>query len=511
MVILTILDGWGHGKDPSKSAIIKANTPFIDNLYKEYPDAELLTHGEHVGLPSGQMGNSEVGHLNIGAGRVVYQELARINKAISENKIKDIPEIQNIIEKAKSENKKVHLMGLVSDGGVHSHIEHLKALCTLFHKEGINETYIHAFLDGRDTDPKSGAKFIEDLQNHIKEKNVWLASIIGRFYAMDRDNRWERIKKAYDLLVNKTADDLTKDPENFLREKYNAGVTDEFMTPTLVYTKDEDPVQKVENGDIVLFFNFRTDRPRELTIALTQKDLIEYGMKKMDLHFTTMTSYDSSFEGIEVIFTKDNLVNTLGETLSKAGKTQLRIAETEKYPHVTFFFSGGKEEAFPGENRILVPSPKVETYDTAPEMSAREITTKLIQNLNEERPDFVCLNYANADMVGHTGDFSAAIKAAETVDECVARLNDKALELGYYLIIIADHGNSDYMINEDGSPNTAHTTNPVPVIIVGEGLKGTNKNVNNGVLADVAPTILHLMGIKQPKEMTGTTLINLKH
>jgi 2,3-bisphosphoglycerate-independent phosphoglycerate mutase len=509
MVILTILDGWGHGNDPSRSAIYQANTPNMDQLYKNYPHAELLAHGKNVGLPDGQMGNSEVGHLNIGAGRVVYQELARINKAIEEDKLRDIPVLKAMFKKAKAEKRKLHFMGLVSDGGVHSHIDHLKALCDLADDAAVQQTYIHAFLDGRDTDPKSGAGFIQEIEEHIQGKNIWLASMIGRFYAMDRDNRWERVKKAYDLLVNKKADDHTKDPVSFLKSKYEQGVTDEFMTPTLVFTKEDNPVKCIENGDLVLFFNFRTDRPREITIALTQKDQPQFDMKKLDLDFATMTLYDSSFKGIEPLFTKDNLKNTLGEVLSKAGKTQLRIAETEKYPHVTFFFSGGREETFEGESRILVPSPKVDTYDKAPDMSAREITSKLIDFLRDEKPDFVCLNYANADMVGHTGVFSAAVRAAETVDECVGLLNEVALELGYHVVIIADHGNSDYMINPDGSPNTAHTTNPVPAIIVGKELKGSDKKVEKGVLADVAPTILHIMGIEQPGEMTGKTLINL--
>jgi 2,3-bisphosphoglycerate-independent phosphoglycerate mutase len=508
MVILTILDGWGHGKDAEKSALAAANTPTMDNLYQKYPNAELMTHGEHVGLPPGQMGNSEVGHLNIGAGRVVYQELARINKAIEDQSILTNPELKRIFDKAVVENKKIHLLGLVSDGGVHAHINHLKSLCDIANDWGIKETFIHAFLDGRDTDPKSGVRFIKELQDHIDGKNVWLASMIGRFYAMDRDNRWERIKQTYDLLVNKTAKALTKDPIEFLNKKYAEGITDEFMDPTLVYTVEDNPVQNISDGDIVLFINFRTDRPRELTTVLSQKDMPDYDMHKLNVDFNTMTAYDNNYKDIGVLYTKDNLQNTLGEVLSANNKTQVRIAETEKYPHVTFFFSGGREAEFSGESRILVNSPKVETYDLQPEMSALELTSKLKSELKKNKPDFVCLNFANTDMVGHTGVFSAAIKAAETVDGCLNDLLQTAIPMGYEMILIADHGNSDFMINIDGSPNTAHTTNPVPIILVGENISKSNTTIENGVLADVAPTILKLLKIPQPPDMTGTSLFN---
>lgn len=506
MVLLIIMDGWGHGPDPKRSAISAANTPNIDRLYQDFPSAELLTHGENVGLPEGQMGNSEVGHINIGAGRVVYQELARINKSIREGSLGKNEVLVNLIKKSKAEHKRIHLIGLLSDGGVHSHINHLKALADILNEAGVEETYIHAFLDGRDTDPKSGIKYVEKLTQHLEGKKVHLASIIGRYYAMDRDNRWERTKKAYDLLVNGIAEKTTSNPVETIRSIYESGVTDEFMQSIVVDNGSGSTV--IEDGDIVINFNFRTDRPRQITEVLTQSDKPEFEMNKLDIIYASMTLYDASFTGVEVMFTKDNLNNTLGEVLSYSGKSQLRIAETEKYPHVSFFFSGGREDVFHGESRIMVQSPKVDTYDLAPEMSAEEITDKLLKHISEHTPDFVCLNFANADMVGHTGDFNAAIKAAETVDRCVKRIIDDVLPREYKLIIIADHGNSDYMINDDGSPNTAHTTYPVPIILVGKDVTKENTQIKDGVLADVAPTILQLLGIQKPEEMDGNNLIS---
>ncbi len=502
-VLLVILDGWGHGIKKEADALQQANTPFVDKLYSSYPNSELVTFGTDVGLPEGQMGNSEVGHMNIGAGRVVYQELARINKAVKENTLKDNPTIQAALSYAMDNDKAVHLMGLVSDGGVHSHINHLKHLCELTENTGLKRVYIHAFMDGRDTAPDGGKEYLKDLLLHIADKNVELASVIGRYYAMDRDNRWERIKLAYDVLVHAKGEP-TMDVLSTINERYNAGETDEFLKP-IVCTTSGKPTATIQEGDVVLCFNFRTDRPREITSVLTQQAYPEYEMTPLNLHYVTMTRYDESFQGIQVIFTKDDLKNTLGEVLSNAGKTQVRIAETEKYPHVTFFFSGGQEEAFKGEERLLVASPKVATYDLQPEMSANEITTAICKHIDEHQPDFICLNYANTDMVGHTGDFQAAMKAAETVDVCVKTLIEKALAFDYDSIIIADHGNSDFMINEDGSPHTAHTTNLVPFIYVGKNATATK--VKDGKLADIAPTILKLMDIEAPEEMTGNVLI----
>ena len=501
---LIILDGWGHGPDPKVSAIAQANTPFIDSLYKKYPNSELITYGEEVGLPEGQMGNSEVGHLNIGAGRVVYQELARINKSIRDKELEKNETLVAALEYAKVHNKKVHLIGLVSDGGVHSHIEHLKALCTITTNYGLEKVYIHAFMDGRDTAPHGGHDYLQEVQEHIFTKPVEIASVVGRYYAMDRDKRWERIQLTYDLLVQAKGE-ASDDVLATIKTRYAAGETDEFLKPIVAKNSKGQPVATIEDKDVVIFYNFRTDRPREITEVLTQTDMPDFGMKKLDLHFVTMTRYDEKFKNLQVMFTKDNLSNTLGEVLSKAGKTQVRIAETEKYPHVTFFFNGGREEEFKGENRIVIPSPKVATYDLQPEMSAVELTDALIQQIEEKQPDFVCLNYANTDMVGHTGDFKAAQKAAETVDKCTERLLKVALENEYEAIIIADHGNSDFMINADGSPHTAHTTNPVPCIFVSNQVNG--RTIKSGKLGDLAPTLLSLMDLAIPSDMTGDVLV----
>lgn len=504
--ILLILDGWGHGKDAKVSAIAQADTPFIDSLYHNYPNAELLTYGMEVGLPEGQMGNSEVGHLNIGAGRVVYQDFTRINKAIADNEFAKNPVLVDVLQNAKSKGKKVHLMGLLSDGGVHSHIDHLKALVDATESFGIEDVFIQAFLDGRDTDPKAGKEYLQDLLQYIDNKHPKIASIIGRYYAMDRDTRWDRTKKAYDLLVNGIADKVTK---NILAEVdgyYKSDITDEFMPAILVDTGKPNINQSIENGDVVIFFNYRTDRPRQITHVLTQEDMRDYELKKLQLDYVTMTSYDANFMGVKVLYTKDNLLNTMGEVVSKAGLSQVRIAETEKYPHVTFFFSGGREEEFTGEKRILVKSPNVATYDLQPEMSAEEVKSKIIAEINENHPDFVCLNFANTDMVGHTGDFEAAKVAATKVDDCVRQIAEVALSNNYEIIIIADHGNSDMMINPDGSPNTAHTVNMVPIFYLSND--ATGREITNGKLADVATTLLSLMGLQAPQEMTGNMLIS---
>jgi len=503
---LIILDGWGHGLDPEVSALAQAETPFVDGLYDQYTNAELITFGEEVGLPEGQMGNSEVGHLNIGAGRVVYQELARINKEIRENTLKDNTVIQQGIADAKNSTKRIHLLGLISDGGVHSHINHLLALCDILAKEEGIKVYIHAFLDGRDTDPKGGADYLQTVEDHIKGTNASIATVIGRYYAMDRDNRWERIEKAYHLMVNgrgQTSTDLVTD----IRASYEAGITDEFME-ALISAPEGRPSGQIQEDDTVIFYNYRTDRPREISKALTQEDFPEHDMKKLKLNFLTMTNYDASFEGIKVIFEKDNLVNTLGEVIADAGLSQVRIAETEKYPHVTFFFSGGREEPFDKEHRIMAASPDVPTYDLQPEMSAQEVTDKLIDNIEEITPDFICLNYANTDMVGHTGDFEAGKKAASFIDGCLSRLIPTMLQHDYSIIMIADHGNSDIMINKDGSPNTAHTTNMVPVWFITADEELSSLKISNGKLGDVAPTILNIMNVDAPEEMDGNVLLS---
>jgi 2,3-bisphosphoglycerate-independent phosphoglycerate mutase len=496
---LIILDGWGHSTNPTVSAIDQASTPYVDHLYDTYADAELTTFGGAVGLPDGQMGNSEVGHLNIGAGRVVYQDLALINKHIADNTLKNQPALQSALAYARDNNCKVHLLGLVSDGGVHSHVNHVKALCDIF-ADVERPVFIHAFMDGRDTAPHGGADYLRDIAQHIEGTNARIATAVGRYYAMDRDNRWERVKLAYDLLVNnkgEAADDIIKTIE----ARYAAGETDEFIKP--IVKASLAGKCNIEAGDLVLFYNFRTDRPRQLTSVLTQQDRPEDGMTTLDLHFLTMTVYNEAFEGLHPIFTKDKIKNTLGQVISQADKTQVRAAETEKYPHVTFFFNGGEEVAFEGEDRILIPSPKVATYDLMPQMSAVTLTKRLIAKVNSDTPDFICLNYANTDMVGHTGDLRAAVLAAQTVDRCLSKLVPVLIEKGYEVVIIADHGNADIMRKPDGSPHTAHTTNMVPVILVSDRYK----SIKSGKLGDIAPTILHLMGIEQPSDMTGDVLV----
>lgn len=497
-----ILDGWGKSPDPKVSAIDNANTLFIDSLYNNYSHAMLRTDGLHVGLPEGQMGNSEVGHINLGAGRIVYQDLAKINLAVSNNSLKEEKALKESLIYAKNNQKSVHILGLVSDGGVHSHINHLYGLLDVVEEHNIDSAYVHAFTDGRDVDPKSGCGFISDLESRLEKSKVKLASITGRYYAMDRDNRWDRIKLAYDAIVNSKGD-ISNNAIESIKSSYQKGVTDEFLKPIIMVDNDQTPIAKIKDGDVVLFFNFRTDRGRELTQVLSQSDHKDFNMYKLNLHFLTMTNYDDNFKNINIIFNKNNLSNTLGEVLESHGKTQLRIAETEKYPHVTFFFSGGREAPFAGEKRILKNSPKVATYDLKPEMSAFELKDALIQELKNEKTDFICLNFANGDMVGHTGVMDAAIKACEAVDSCVEAVITTALDHGYTTLLIADHGNCETMVNPDGSPNTAHTTNPVPIILIDNELT----NIKNGVLADIAPTILKLVGIEKPEVMTQNSLI----
>ena len=503
-VILIIMDGWGLGKVASADAIQHAKTPFVSSLYKKYPNTILTTCGEVVGLPEGQMGNSEVGHLNLGAGRIVYQELQRINVAVRDGSFAKNEVLVKAIRLAKKNQKPLHLIGLVSDGGVHSHINHLKAIVDACKDEKLSDVFIHAFTDGRDTDPKSGLGFIKDLQSHLNETVGKIASVSGRYYAMDRDKRWERVKMAYDALVNGAGEKAT-DAVQAIENSYKKNITDEFIKPCVIVDEAQQPLAKIQDGDVVICFNFRTDRCREITQVLTQIDLPDFGMKKLSLDYTTMTEYDHSYKNIHVVFSNDNLNNTLGEILEKHHLKQIRIAETEKYPHVTFFFSGGREIPFEGEKRILIPSPKVATYDLKPEMSAYEVTEALLPEIKNKTADFICLNYANADMVGHTGVWEAAIKAVETVDSCVEKVVTAGLENGYASFVTADHGNSDYMINEDGTPNTAHTLNPVPFFIIDNEWKG---KIRPGKLGDIAPTILTMMDIELPKEMTGEILID---
>lgn len=501
-VILMILDGWGKSPDPKVSAIDNAQTPFIDSLYHNYPNATLRTDGEHVGLPTGQMGNSEVGHMNLGAGRIVYQDLAKINLAIENNTLKDEKVLVDALAYAKENNKKVHFLGLLSNGGVHAHTNHLKGFIDAANNAGVQNSYIHAFTDGRDVDPKSGKGYVEDIENYISGTNTKLASVTGRYYAMDRDKRWERVQLAYDALVNATGT-KTSSITNSIQENYDADITDEFIKPLIATDTNGQPLATIEKDDVVIFFNFRTDRGRELTEMLNQKDFPEYNTKTLDLYYVTITNYSDDFKGIKVIFNKDNITETLGEVLEKNNKKQIRIAETEKYPHVTFFFSGGQETPFKGESRILKNSPKVATYDLQPEMSAYELRDALVPELQKGEADFVCLNFANGDMVGHTGIMSAAIKACEAVDICAKDVITTGLENGYTTILIADHGNCETMMNPDGSPHTAHTTNPVPIILIDKELK----NIESGVLGDVAPTILKLIGVPQPEAMTQHSLV----
>ncbi len=500
-VILIIMDGWGLGKVKSSDAIQNANTPFVNSLYSKYPNTTLVTCGEAVGLPDGQMGNSEVGHLNLGAGRIVYQELQRINVAIRSGGFAKNQSLLNAIRYAKQNGKTLHLVGLVSDGGVHSHIDHVKALISLCANEQLKDVLVHAFTDGRDTDPKSGLGFLTELQEHLKKTTGHIATITGRYYAMDRDKRWERVKIAYDALVNGIGEG-SEDVLAAVQRSYDNGVTDEFIKPVINKTV---PNVKIKNDDVVICFNFRTDRCREITDVLTQADKPEFGMHKLNLHYTTMTQYDHTFKNVHVVFENDDLRNTLGEILEQNNKTQIRIAETEKYPHVSFFFSGGREVPFKGEKRIMVPSPKVATYDLQPEMSAYEVTDAIVKEINDKSADFICLNYANADMVGHTGVWNAIIKAVETVDACVEKVVTASLQNGYTVFLTADHGNADYAINEDGTPNTAHTLNLVPFFIID---KTWNGKIKPGKLGDIAPTILQIMNLPVPEVMTGEILID---
>jgi 2,3-bisphosphoglycerate-independent phosphoglycerate mutase len=498
-VALIIMDGWGLGKVKSSDAIQNANTPFVSSLYAKYPNTTLVTCGEEVGLPDGQMGNSEVGHLNLGAGRIVYQELQRINVAIRTGEFQTNEKLLNAINYAKKNNKALHLLGLVSNGGVHSHINHLKAIITTCQQHNLSNVFIHAFTDGRDTDPKSGLGFLNDLQNHLDTSIGTIASITGRYYAMDRDKRWERVKIAYDALVNGIGA-LSINLLHEVQNSYAQNVTDEFIKPMINSAVDG----KIKEGDAVLCFNFRTDRCREITQALTQQAFDDFNMQPLQLHYTTVTQYDATYNNVHVMFENDDLKNTLGEVLEQNNKTQIRIAETEKYPHVSFFFSGGREKPFVGENRIMIPSPKVATYDLQPEMSAPAVTAAIVKEIETNPADFICLNYANADMVGHTGVWPAVIKAVETVDTCVEKVIKAALEQDYCIFLTADHGNADYEINEDGSPNTAHTLNLVPLFIIDNEWKGA---VKAGKLGDIAPSILKMMQLPIPEQMTGNILL----
>ena len=500
--ILIIMDGWGLGQSKTADAIQNANVPFVSSLYNKYPNSTLVTCGEAVGLPDGQMGNSEVGHLNLGAGRVVYQELQRINVAIRDASFFKNEQLIAAINYAKQNNTALHLVGLVSDGGVHSHTTHLKAIVDAAEKAGLTKVFIHAFTDGRDCDPKSGLGFIQNLQQHIAPTQAKIATITGRYYAMDRDKRWERVKLAYDAMVHGIGT-ASNNLASSLQQSYEAGVTDEFIQP-IINSELNTEEAKIKNGDAVICFNFRTDRCREITEVLSQKDFAEQNMQALNVHYTTMTEYDATFKNVHVMFENDNLNNTLGEVLAAHGKKQIRLAETEKYPHVTFFFSGGRETAFEGETRMIVPSPKVATYDLQPEMSAFGLVEKLVPEIENETFDFACLNFANADMVGHTGVFSAVVKAVETVDTCVEKVVTAALKHNYTVLLTADHGNADFMINEDGSPNTQHSLNLVPLFVIDNEFKGT---VKPGKLGDIAPTILSIMQLSIPSEMTGEILI----
>ncbi|MBK8615044.1 MAG: 2,3-bisphosphoglycerate-independent phosphoglycerate mutase [Flavobacteriales bacterium] len=501
-VVLIVLDGWGDGARDATDAVAQANTPFVDSLLATVPHAQLRTDGENVGLPGGQMGNSEVGHLNIGAGRVVYQDLVRIDKAVADGTLEQEPVLKAAFAEATKTGKRLHFMGLVSNGGVHSSQAHLEALCHMAGRAGVTDVLIHAFMDGRDTDPKSGAGFLEALERNIAGSPARIGSLIGRYFAMDRDKRWERVRKAYDLLVRGIGKSMT-DPVKALKESYAAGVTDEFIEPHIAVNERGEAQGTIRPGDVVVCFNFRTDRCREISQALTQQAFPEHSMEPLSIHYVTLTEYDHTYRNVHVVFHRDDLRMTLGETVSKAGLKQIRIAETEKYPHVTFFFSGNREEPFPGEERLMVPSPKVATYDLQPEMSAPEVTDTIVNAMEKGDASFVCLNFANPDMVGHTGVFSAIVKAVETIDGCARRVVEAGRKNGYSFLITADHGNADKAVNPDGSPNTAHTTNPVPVFLIDDRPFG----LRNGVLADLAPTVLDLMGIEKPAEMTGSSLL----
>ncbi|OFX16441.1 MAG: phosphoglycerate mutase (2,3-diphosphoglycerate-independent) [Bacteroidetes bacterium GWA2_31_9] len=500
--LLMILDGWGIGNHTKSDVIFSTGTPNIDALKAKYPNSQLLTSGENVGLPDGQMGNSEVGHMNIGAGRVVYQDLVKINIDIRENTIGNNPEIVKAFQYAKDNNKSVHFIGLVSDGGVHSMDYHLYKLCDITKEYGLQNVFIHALTDGRDTDPHSGLGFVQNLENHLKTSNGKIASLVGRYYTMDRDKRWERVKIGYDLLV-KGIGEPSLDIVKSMKDSYDAGVTDEFIKPIVRVDNCGNPIGKVKEGDVFFCFNYRTDRLREISIALSQKDMPEFEMKTLPLYYVTMTRYDDTFKNVNVIYDKDNVEMTLGEVLAKNGKKQIRIAETEKYAHVTFFFSGGREQEFENEKRLLVQSPKVATYDLKPEMSAFEVRDAIIPEIKKGEVDFICLNFANGDMVGHTGVYEAIQKAVKTIDKCVDDVIKIAIENGYQAMIIADHGNADYAVNDDGSPNTAHSLNPVPCILI----SNRYKKIGNGILADVAPTILKIMGLEIPEKMTGKVLV----
>jgi len=500
--MLMILDGWGLGNGDKSDVISQVPTPNMDRLEKEYPSSRLHASGENVGLPDGQMGNSEVGHLNIGAGRIVYQDLVKINMAVKDGSISENPALKEAFSYARDQQKQVHFMGLLSDGGVHSLDKHLYKLCDMTGDYGIKDVFVHAFGDGRDTDPQSGKGYMQNLEDHLSKSNGKVASFIGRYYAMDRDKRWERVKEAYDLLVHgkgrKASDVVTA-----LQESYDKGVTDEFVKPIVIVDEEQKPLGTIQEGDVVVFFNFRNDRAKELTIVLTQEDMPELGMQTLPLHYCTMTPYDATFKGMHIIYDKENVSNTMGEVVSRSGLSQLRIAETEKYAHVTFFFSGGREATFEGENRILIDSPKVATYDLQPEMSAFGVKDAVIADMKENAADFICLNFANGDMVGHTGVYPSIEKAIKTVDSCVGEVVEAARSKGYDVMIIADHGNADNAVNADGSPNTAHSLNPVPCILVTDDYK----LVKEGILADVAPTLLHMMGVERPAEMTGKVLV----
>jgi len=502
-VILIILDGWGETQNPDVSAIYQAKTPFFDSLIKNYPNSNLRTDGYNVGLPDGQMGNSEVGHMNLGAGRIVYQDFVKINNAVNDGSLAKEEVITKAFDYAKKEGKKVHFLGLVSDGGVHSHISHLKGLLNAAHEADLNDVFVHAFTDGRDVDPKSGKGFIEDIENHMEHSTGKLATVCGRYYAMDRDQRWERVKLSYDVMVNGEGQKSSNASES-IQKSYDEDVTDEFIKPIVMVDDKQKPIAKIEEDDVIIFFNFRTDRGRQLTRVLSQENFQEFGMHTRPLYYVTMTNYDDSYKGVSVIYPKDNLSETLGEVLEKNNKKQIRIAETEKYPHVTFFFSGGRELEFEGEKRLLCPSPKVATYDLKPEMSAFDLRDAIVPELEAQETDFICLNFANTDMVGHTGVMEAAMKAAEAVDSCLEKVVTTALANNYSSIIIADHGNSEKMMNADGTPNTAHTIYPVPIILVE---KNKENGIKNGILGDIAPTVLDLLEVEKPEAMTRESLL----